>query len=232
MNLSSGFFPTEVRGRLRVPGAIWQWNIDGPNPSGYKHFESGVYKPSAKIAFVGGFTAQRESGVALNLGSVYANNNGFYSDTVAMTFNFGEVNSHPSSFFNRASGIGTNFKGFNLRFWQYNISAISGYSPTFYYFTSSEWRQGFHLLSSTPGAQVLGSVMPATQNIFTSNGLFVSGVFKDREFSDFIYLVGKFPSGVTYTLGTYGGLGSGNLRFAFSYDWTGIDANVLTTDLT
>lgn len=233
MPLASGFYPTVVIGKLRPPAIITQWNIDSLDPSGYRHWMSGQYKPDAKRAIIGGFTAQRESGTFLNFDEVYVNSSGFYTNTTVFTFNFGEVNTHPSSFFNLASGIGTNFKGFNVRFWIDNKTAFSGYNPIFYYLTSQAWRQGLHLKSNTIGVQVVPSSLPATQNIPTSsdNQVFISGVYQDREFSHYIYTVGKFPSGINYVLGTYGGQGSNDFLWRISYDWSSINANILPMDI-
>lgn len=228
----SGFYQTEIIGNLRPPAQILQWDIDEVNPSGYRHIESGVYKPDAKLGLRGGFTAQKESGVALDFGEIYANENGFYTDTVCMTFNLGEVNDHPDSYFNNADGIGTNFKTFNMKFWMSNMTAFTdkGYNPDFYYKTFNIWQSGISLKSDTPGVLVVPSALPSLQNIYSKNSqIFISGVYREAEFSNFIYTVGKFPSGV-YELGSYGGLGSGNFIFRLTYDWTNIDANVLPTD--
>lgn len=232
--MASGFFATGVVGNLRPPVQITQWNIDGPNPSGWRQVESGVYKPISKLYWVGGFTAQRESGVALDMGDVIVNKNQateFYTDTVCFTVNQGEVNSNPDSFFDNASGISIGMKIYGMRFWLHNHDAISGYNPTFYFIGHRTWHQGLHLTSGTAGIQEVSTSLPTSQNIYkNASDIFISGVFRDKQISDFIYLVGLFPSG-TYTLGTYGGLGSGNFTFRLSYDWTDASANVVPADL-
>jgi len=227
---ASGFYKSFIIGDLRPPVQILSWNIDGVNRSGFRHIESGVYKPTAKIGLVGGFTAQHESGVALSFGSPYVMDSDFYSNTACITINMGEVNSNHASYFNKASGIGHSFKAFNMRFWLHNYTAFSGYSPEVYYKKSSSWLRGHHIESLTPGANPIPLSMPSEQNIFVKGStVFINGEYKDAEFSDFIYLSILFPSG-NYILGTYGGLGSGNFRFKLSYDWTDASANVLSTD--
>lgn len=234
MATASGFYKNEVVGKLRPPVQIIQWNINRPDPSGYRTPESGVYKAVAKTGWVGGFTAQHESGVALDLGSIYADaaaTASFYTDTACITANMGEVNHNPSSFFNLASGIDTIYKIFNMRIWLANYDAVSGYNPSFYYITHRTWHQGLHLTSGTAGILSMPLSLPSGQSIYrNATGVFLSGCFRDSQFSDYIYIVGRFPSGV-YALGTYGGLGEGTLRFRFSYDWTKAVANVLSTDI-
>lgn len=240
----SGFFPTEVVGALRAPAQIEQWTISRPNPSGLRNNESGVYKPAAKgvtplaaDGLRGGFTAQMESGIPIDFGQSIPNESGFISNTAVITFNLGEVNGHPDSFFNElfaVSGVGTEFKAFNMRFWLSDFSIFESRNPSgipiFYYLNSAEWRRNFKLTPSTVGAQVVPSSMPITQNWFSkADNVFVSGAFREREFTHFLYLVAQFPSGTPYQLGTYGG--SSGFKMQFSYDWTGIDANVLSTDL-
>jgi len=230
----SGFYKTEVIGALRPPIQVIQWNINRPSPSGWRQVESGVYKPTAKLGWRGGFTAQHESGVALDFGDIYVNTNqdsSFYTDTVCLTINQGEINSNPSGFFDQASGVGTGYKIYGMRFWLHNYDAISGYQPTFYYITHRTWHRGLHLTSGTAGVLSMPLSMPASQNIYKNGSdIFMSGVFKDRQFSDYIYAVALFPSG-DYTLGTYGSLGGGDFTFKVSYDWTSQSANVLPTDM-
>jgi hypothetical protein len=230
----SGFYPNEVVGNLRPPGQVTQWSVNGKNPGTLRHWESGQYRPSAKLGIRDGFTAQRESGVALDFGEVIVDNSGFFTNTVAVTFNFGEFNSHPNSFFNEASGIATNFKGFNVRLWVHDVTAFtsSGWVPIFYFLSSLNWKKGLQLRPSTPNAQIMPSSLPDNQNILTraTNEVFISGAYKPSEFSRYVYIVGQFPSG-NYSLGTYGGLNSNDFTFRWSYDWTDITANVLRTDV-
>lgn len=243
----SGFYATEVVGRLRTPSQVLQWNISRPDPSGLRHWESGVYKPAAKgfpgerklpDGLRGGFTAQLESGAAINFGEILVDNSGFLTNTVALTFNLGEVNGHPDSFFdimNSSGSVGTNFKAFGLRFWLNNFSAFdrnpSGI-PIFYFLTSADWQRDLSLTPTTQGIQIVPSSLPSSQNLFSKDdNVFVSGAYLEQEFSHYLYIVGSFPSGVDYGLGTYGGLGSGIFTFRFSYDWSGIDANVRSTDI-
>jgi hypothetical protein len=231
---ASGFYADSVVGALRPPAQILQWDISKQDPSGFKHVESGVYTPLAKLGNVGGFQAQSESGVALDFGSVYISSEqvvSFYSKTACFTFNLGEVNTHPDSYFDQGSGINsTGYKVFNTRFWLHNHDAISGFLPTYYYLTSKHWRTGFVLTSGTSGVLTIPQSMPASQNILFQGRIFASGAYSDTEFSDFIYARILFPSGI-YTHGVYGGLGSGNFTFKISYDWTALAANVGSGDL-
>lgn len=239
MPVVSGFYPDTVVGRLRAAGQVEQWFTDGLDPSGYRHHESGHYLAGAKqlVALCGGFTAQKESGVAINFGEIVVPDiSGFMTNTVPITFNLGEINSHPSSFFNimvSDASVGQDFKAFNMRFWMGSLSAFNGMpQPTFYYRNSAQWRQGYILDPLSPFAVVIPSSMPVTgANVFSKSpdSIFVSGNFADSEFSHFIYVRGVFPSG-TYTLGTYGGLGQKTFTLRFSYDWTDIDANVNEED--
>ena len=248
----SGFYRTAVSGALRAPAQIEQWNPLRIDPSGFKQWESGVFKAAAKGTAGdrlaadgnrGGFTAQKESGVPIDFGENIANDNGFYSNTAVVTFNLGEVNRNPDSFFDQmleASGVqecdnvGTNFKAFNMRFWVNNLDAFrtanaSGI-PIMYYLTSADWRRNLTLRETTPGAQVMPSSLPPDQNWFVGDtDIFSSGAYRDSEFSHFLYMVAKFPP-ANYRLGTYGGSAEKNFTFRFTYDWTDIDANVRPTD--
>jgi hypothetical protein len=237
MTIVSGFFETSVVGPLRVPGQILQWDRDKVNPSGFRHWESGEYKPDAKIGLVGGFAAQRESGNALDFGLVDVVDAGFLTDTIVFTFNLGEVNSHENSFFNQmvaASSVGTNFKAFNMKLWVGDLTAFTASgvpTPIFHMRNSAQWIQGLRISPNNSGVVVVPSSLPISGNIFSrNNNTFISGAYQDLQFSHFIYLVGEFPSG-TFPLGTYGGLGDSDFTFKFSYDWTDINANVLATDL-
>lgn len=233
MATTSGFYANEVVGALRPPAQIIQWNIHGPDPSGYRHVESGIYKPYAKTGWCGGFTAQHASGSALDFGEIYSSDTeGFYTDTICLTFNLGEVNSHADSHFVSASGIGTDYKAFNLRIWFYNNSSISGFSPTFYYLNSESWRRHLAMTSGTAGVSSVPTSQPSNRNITTrsANDVFVSGAYLRNEFSDYVYLVGHFPTGA-HKLGTFGGLGQGDFTFKVSYDWTALTTNLLATDI-
>jgi hypothetical protein len=178
-----------------------------------------------------------ESGRALDFGQVNTDDAGFLSDTVVITFNLGEVNSNIDSFFNEmvsASSVATNFKAFNMKFWQGNLSAfvdVSGIpKPTFHYFTSPTWSRGLQIIPGDSNVFILPSSLPTSGNIFNNTNVFISGAYKNAEFSDFIYLRGQFPSG-NYTLGTYGGLGVRTFTFRLTYDYSNINANILETDL-
>lgn len=246
----SGFFPNTVIGPFRAAGQIEQWDLTKPDPSGFRHWESGQYKPSAKGIFdlpidgskppdalVGGFQAQKESGTALDFGQTTIEDTGFITNTIAITFNLGEVNFNTASYFNimvSDDTVGTEFKAANLRFWIDSQAAFSGYNPRFYFLTSNAWSGSFVMTSGTPGAIPLPSSMPGTQNVFVDHNsdVFVSGSYRETELTHFMYVMAEFPNEPDgYVLGTYGGLGSGTFTFKFSYDWTGIDANVRLTDL-
>lgn len=233
MSNPSGFYPTEVIGKLRPAANVLSWDRDYVDPSGYRHRESGIYKPDAKIGNMGGFPAQHESGVALSFGEVQPVTAGFYTETAIITLNLGEINGNPASYFNLAQdNVGANLKIFNLKFWLASSGAFSskGYKPTFYYLPAKTWDRGRQIRSTTPGVAVVPLSMPASQNIFSkNNNIYISGCYKDLEFSHYIYIVGKFPAG-TYELGEYGGLGSGNFIFKLSYDWTDKDATTLVGD--
>lgn len=234
----SGFFSNQVVGPLRAPGQIQQWDRDQKNPATLRHWESGNYKPDAKIGLVGGFTAQLESGRALDFGESVPESGGFLTEMAVITFNMGEVNSHPDSFFDQmvaASSVATNFKAYNMKLWVGDLTAFTSVSglpaPTFFYRTSPTWIRGLSFNPGDANVFVLPSAMPASGNIFNEGtDVFISGAYKDAEFTDFVYLRGQFPSG-SFPLGTYGGLGLGTFTFKFSYDYTNIDANVLRSDL-
>ena len=238
MVIVSGFFANKIVGPLRPPGQIEQWDKSQLDPSGLRHWESGNYKADAKIGLVGGFPAQLESGRALDFGLIDVIDTGFLTDTVIFTFNMGEVNNHVDSFFDQmvaASSVGTNFKTFNHKFWVGNVTAFTSSgvpTPIFHMRTSAQWIQGLNIFPNGSGVQIVPSAIPISGNIFAkqNNDVFISGAYKDLEFTHFVYLRGEFPSGV-FPLGTYGGLGKGDFTFKFSYDWTDINANVLASDL-
>jgi len=238
MPIVSGFFQSSVVGPLRAPAQILQWDRDLVNPSGFRQWESGNYRPDSKVGFVGGFQAQLESGNALNFGQVNAEDAGFFTDTIVLTFNMGEVNSHLDSKFDQmvaASSVATNFKAFNLKFHVDNLTAFTASgipSPTFYMRRSAQWLQGLQVLPGNSGVEVVPSSLPPSANVLVKqqNLVFVSGAYLENEFTHFIYLRGQFPSG-SFPLGTYGGPGQNNFTFKFSYDWTDINANVINSDL-
>lgn len=252
----SGFFPNEVLGHLRPSAQIIQWNIAAPDPSGRRHVESGSYRKTAHLQNVGGFTAQRESGVALDYGDIPipGGGSGFQTDTIAITFNMGDLNSNPNSrfdqLFNEGSGTGSaDLTAFNFRMWIGNLNAFNNvaYSgaqkdpvpvkPVFWYRESAQWRKGYKLeFTDSSGVQISGvsiapSSMPDCPNVFVrEDEVMTSGAYLDREFSNFVYMRGNFPdlpSGQFYKLGTYGGLGLGTFTTKFSYDYTRKDSNIL-----
>ena len=262
----SGFFPTQVVGHLRPSAQIVQWNIASPNPSGLRHVESGAIKRTANVNNRGGFTAQKESGVAIDFGNKFVEDgDSFESDTACLTLNFGQVNenvlSHFDQMYNNGSGeAAKSLTGFNFRFWVGQLSAfdvlavsggspISGTKPSMFFRESAEWRQGYVLTRTEPsgltssgtfpsgapqvpvsGVFVLPSSMPVLPNVSSrANDISISGSFLDREFTNFIYTRAFFPnlpSGQTYKLGTYGGLGENTFRLKFSYDYTAFGSNI------
>lgn len=237
MTAISGFFTNAVLGPLRPPAQIEQWDRDANDPFGFRQWESGNYKPDAKIGLVGGFDAQFESGVVLNFGEIEVVDAGFLTDTVVFTFNFGEINTHTDSFFDQmlaASSVGVNFKAFNMKFWVGNLTAfisVSSPIPQFHFLQSSGWKQGFNVTPGDTDTFVVPTSMPASGNILSNtSSVFISGVYQDVSFSNFVYLRGQFPTG-SYPLGTFGGLGERSFTFNFSYDWTDINASVLVSDL-
>lgn len=251
----SGFFTDTVLGHLRPPGQIMQWNIASPNPSGFRHAESGAIRRTAQFGNRGGFTAQKESGIPINFGNIIVESGlAFQTNTTALTFNFGQVNSNPLSrfnnMFNNGSGtVGTDLVGFNFRIWignltAFDIAAVSGETlfstrPIFHFHESAEWRRNYQLSLEISGVPVSGvfivpSSMPNSPNISSrGNDISISGSFVDREFTNFIYVRGFFPElplGQNYRLGTYGGLGEETFRIKFSYDYTALDANIINPD--
>lgn len=250
----SGFFPNEVLGHLRPTAQIIQWNPAAPNPSGRRHVESGSYRKTAHLQNVGGFTAQQESGVALDFGDIAipGGGSGFQTDTVPITFSLGDLNSNPNSRFNGMVGSGNgseDLTAFNFRMWIGNLNAFNNvaYSgankdpvqvdPVFWYRESAQWRQAYQLeFTDSSGVQISGvsivpSSMPDCPNVFSrGDEVMVSGAYQDREFSNFVYLRGNFPnlpSGQFYRLGTYGGLGQNTFTTKFSYDYTRKDSNII-----
>lgn len=221
-----------------------QWNETRPSPIGFRNWESGVYKPAAKgferlepDGLVGGFDAQKESGRAAEFGNTFVNDNGFTTPTLTLTFNLGEINNHPDSFFNLmvADGsVSAAFKAFNMRFWIDSDSVFrdKGYQPSWWYIQQSGWSRNLTLSSGTAGALPLPSSIPDEQNIFVNGDeIFSSGSYRDEAFSNFIYVAGEFPAFPSgYELGTYGGLGASGFKFKLSYEWTGIDARTRVTD--
>lgn len=223
MPTTSGFFLTAVSGYLRPSAQIVQWNIAAPNPSGLRHVESGAIKRTANLDNRGGFTAQMESGVAIDYGNIFIQDgSGFETDTVALTLNFGQVNENELSRFDRMwnNGSGTaatNLVGFNFRFWVGELNAFdnavnSGTStvsvrPSFYFRESAEWRRNYALTLTeasggvpgnpqvpVSGVFVLPSSMPDFPNIYSrERDISISGAFVDREFTNFIYTRAFFP---------------------------------------
>lgn len=246
MPITSGFFPGAVSGKLRAAGQIEQWNETKPSPVGFRHWESGAYKPAAKGStrlladgLVGGFAAQKESGVAADFGDVLISDSGFITPTLTLTFNLGEINAHPDSFFNLmvADGsVSSVFKAFNMRFWIEDDTAFRGkdYHPEWFYLQQSGWSRNLVMTSGTVGALPMPSSLPDAQNIFVNGtDIFSSGSYVEAEVSNFISVVGHFPLRASgYDLGTYGGLGIGDFQFKMSYEWTDQEAITRDTDTT
>lgn len=229
MSSSSGFFPNLVVGNLRPVAQVLQWRKNRPDPTGFRHIESGLFVASAKVGNVGGFTAQNKTLNLLDFGETVANDaSGFNSNTTILTVNLGELNSNPNSFFNALSGAADNFKLFNVRFWMPDKSVFNALSGAdFYYKTFETWQRGLSLNTSTPGILVVPSSLPDTFNIrFRNQTQFASGAFTDGEFSNFIYLFGNFTGMPSSGLGTY----DNNFKFRFTYDWTDQGAEVLPGD--
>jgi hypothetical protein len=134
MVVTSGFFPDLVVGDLRPPVEIVQWNQGLPEAVPLRHIESGQSVGSARIGPVGGFDAQNISFNILNFGEAVVADSGFLSDTVVLTLNQGEVTDHVDSLFAAASGISTEFKVFNIRFWLTNKSAFNILDKADFYF--------------------------------------------------------------------------------------------------
>lgn len=232
MSSISGFYADSVVGDLLPPAQATHWRVDRPDPHRYKHKESGVYKPSAKVSLVGGFSNQSITLNTLDFGNTNLTTSGYFdSDTIALTMNMGEVNSNVNSYFYNMSGIMENVKLFNVRFWMSNKTAFSGLDVAdFYYTTSQDWTRGTKLTRDTAGIALVPSSIPSTPNVYAGdNNIFVSGIYNKTGYTYYIYLFGSF-SGINATLGTYGNASSGNFRFRISYDWSTDSANILNTD--
>jgi hypothetical protein len=74
------------------------------------------------------------------------------------------------------------------------------------------------------------SSLPVTFNITSRGDQFISGVFLNEEFTDYIYVFGDFSGVAGDILGTYGIDASGDFRFRFTYDWTEKSAEILPND--
>ena len=107
-----------------------------------------------------------------------------------------------------------------------NDTAFSGLSPQPYIqmLPSGVWRRNLYLPSGAYGAYEVPRTLPELPNISRIDGEpWMSGVGHER--SQIIYASIVFPEG-TYAVGRYGGLGSNNLRWRFTYDWTDKDAHI------
>lgn len=227
----SGFYENQVVGDVRPPAQATHWRIDRPDPSGYRHRESGVYKPSSKVRLVGGMDIQAITLNTLDFGNVsYTSSGWMHTDTLAITLNQGEVNSNTSSYFYNMSGVNQDYKLFNMKFWMPYQTAFSGFdSTTFYYKTTRGWLRGDALTRDSAGITVVPSSLPSSPNIYAGNDvLFVSGVHKDVGYSHYLYLFGAFSGSAP--LGTYGTPASDDFLFRITYDWTNKEAAVLDTD--
>jgi hypothetical protein len=125
-----------------------------------------------------------------------------------------------------------------MRLWKGNLIAFNNAvdptgtigTPVLYALQSQPWRQRFDLDLSGSGFFQLPDQMPTQPNILSRTSIpWLSGAYKEREFSNFIYMKAAWPdlpSGTTYELGTYGSLGQGDFTIKFSYDYTSLDANI------
>jgi hypothetical protein len=228
----SGFYAASVTGNLRCAAQATQWDTNQYNPSGYRHWESGGYVQDAKERVPGGFDAQNITFSQLDFGEITPVTSGFDSKTVILTMNLGEVNNHPSSRFYNTTGIGTNFKLFNIRFWLSSKSAFTdtGYNADFYYKTSVHWLRYQNLGFHSPDMTIVPTALPTLPNVYVGkdNSLYASGSYKDLGYSHYIYMFGHFSG--AYPLGTYGTLGGDDFTFRFTYDWTEKGSDVLATD--
>ena len=228
----SGFYAASVTGDLRCAAQATQWSHNYISPSGYRHYESGGYVPQAKVRVPGGFDAQNITFSQLDFGKVTPVTSGFDSDTVVLTLNLGEVNSNVNSRFYNTTGIGKNFKLFNIKFWMASKSAFTdtGYNADFYYKTSYSWLRYEQLGYHSPNISIVPTSLPDSPNVYVGadSSLYASGSWKDAAFSHYIYLFGHFSG--AYPLGTYGTLGGDNFTFRFTYDWTDQGSDVLSAD--
>ncbi len=201
----------------RPPTVVYSWDTSKLDPSGYRHVESGAYRPAAKSDLIGGFNKQAESGVALNLATLTDLNpsSTVVGDTKALTVSLGAPSGQ--NFDNATAGdIVDGLRVYNIKMWMNDTSDVSasGINPTVYYRTDSAWTKDIALTSASSGVQAF----PISEASGISLGS-VESTLEDSEITSYVYLFVELPSGA-YNQGVVGGLGGG-YEIRVSYDFTG-----------
>jgi len=198
------------------PVLVWSWDTSKVDPSGYRHIDSGVYKPGAKSDLIGGFDSNQSSGVALNVltQTDLTPSATVVGGTKALTVSLGlPADSHFSSA--NAGAVGSSLRIYNIKMWLNDKSDLtaSGVTPTLYYRSDSSWTKGIALTSASSGV----AAFPETEGSGISLGVVNSGN-ADLEITNYVYTFLELPSG-TYEQGVLGGLGGG-YEIRVSYDFT------------
>lgn len=202
--------------QARPAATIWEWDTTKVDPTGYRHIESGLYKPAAKTQVIGGFSAQNEASGVLSLLSQadLSPSSDVTGGTKCVTVSVSDPN---GLYFDTATESIAEDRGiYNAMMWMNDTSALSasGISPTVHYRKQSTWEKDIALASGTSG------VAPFPTNLGSAISLGdINSRMTDSEISNYVYMFVELPSG-TYGPGTVGG-SSGGFSVRVTYDFSG-----------
>lgn len=210
---------TEASGTItigRPPVAVHSWDTSKNDPYGYRHIESGPYKPAAKGDLVGGFSKQNGSNTPLtvfsseNLDLGSTTNGGTKAVNVSLALPSGAGFSSAS-----AGDIVDGLNIYNVTMWLNDQSgaSASGISPSLYYKKSSSWLGDVALTPASGGV----SGFPTTQVSGIALGDITTGSNSDQSSTDYVYLFVELPSG-SYGPGVVGGPDN-DYSIRISYDF-------------
>jgi hypothetical protein len=202
--------------QARPAATIWEYDTTKVDPTGYRHVESGIYKPAAKKGVIGGFVAQNETTGNLSLISQtdLSPASTVTGPTKCVVVNISDPN---GLYFDAATETISSDRGiYNVKMWLNDQSAVSasGVSATVYYKKQSQWDKDISLTSGSAGV----AAFPTTEGTAIELGD-INARLTDSEVSDYVYMFVEMPAG-TYGPGTIGG-DAGGYSVRVTYDFSG-----------
>lgn len=125
--------------------------------------------------------------------------------------------------------VTTDITIFNMKLWMDSTTAFddlnaSGLYPYIQMLPSGVWVPNLQLSSGSYGAYEVPKSLPNQPNILRIDGApWLSGVGFER--TQIVYTSITLPTG-TYQVGQYGGLGTSELHWRFTYDWASRDSHI------
>ena len=210
---------TEASGTItigRPPVAVHSWDTSKSDPSGYRHIESGPYKPAAKGDLIGGFSKQNGSNTPLTVFSSQDLSLGSTTNGGTKAVNVSLAAPSGAAFSSATAGdIVDGLNIYNVTMWLNDQSgaSASGISPSLYYKKSSSWLGNVALTPASGGV----SGFPTAQGSGIALGDITTGSNSDQSSTDYVYLFVELPSG-SYSPGVVGGTDN-DYSIRISYDF-------------